>query len=173
MRIQSLLHVSLLLLGTATLAAVTVPACGAKSQGAVMLAMQTDMKVDTDISAVGVYVTEPSSGRVIFSSVVKAVIDPKTKQNTVHLPATLALYTQSGNAAPIRIRMVGFRYTSPGDTSSAVPTVINEALTTVPTTSVVRLPMSLSFVNRNTVQGPAIAFTDTGVVTLQSQQLGF
>lgn len=172
MRTRSRFPTYLSLFSVVTLGALTMPACGDKPQGAVMLAMQTDMKVDTDIAAVGVYVTVPSSGRVIFSSVVKAVIDPKTKQNTVHLPATLALYTQSGNAAPIRIRMVGFRYTTPGDTSSAVPTVINEALTTVPTTSIVRLPMSLSFVNRNTAQGPAIAFSATGVVTLQSAQLG-
>ena len=105
MRTRSFLHATLSLFGVATLAALTVPACGAKSQGAVMLTMQTDMKVDTDISAVGVYVTEPASGRVIFSSVVRAVLDPKTKQNVVNLPATLALYTQSGNSAPIRIRM--------------------------------------------------------------------
>jgi hypothetical protein len=145
------------ILGATIVAQALTPGCTKPQQGTVMLAMQTDMQVDSDVSAVGVYVNESPSGRVLYQQVVRAAVNPSTGKNTVQLPATLAINRRNGSAT-VRVRIVAFRASTNGD-GTQVPTAMNEALATVPSSAVVRLPLALTFISRNTVKGPSLKLT--------------
>jgi hypothetical protein len=125
------------LLAGGVLAAV-VGACADK-KGAVMLAINTDMRAPKDVNAVSITI---STGGAIKHSFIGRV----TPQGEVLLPATLAIAEPADAAATIRVRVVAFQDTR--------PRVLRDIRTTVPTggrVALLRIP--LNFVNDGKVVG--------------------
>jgi len=114
------------------LSALVVGACADK-KGAIILAINTDMKAPKDVNAVSVTI---STGGAIKHSFIGRV----TPQGEVLLPATLAIVEPDDKGASIRIRVMAFQ--------DRKPRVLRDVRTTVPSdgrTALLRIP--LNFVN--------------------------
>jgi hypothetical protein len=119
-------------LGVALCAMALVGACGEK-KGALILAINTDMKAPKDVNAVSVTVS--TNGAIKHSFIGRV-----TPQGEVLLPATLAIVEPDDSAASIRIRVIAFQ--------ERKPRVLRDVRTTVPRegrTALLRIP--LNFVN--------------------------
>ena len=126
------------LLAGGVLAAV-VGACADK-KGAVMLAINTDMRAPKDVNAVSITIS--TNGAIKHSFIGRV-----TPQGEVLLPATLAIVEPDDASATIRIRVMAFQ--------DRRPRVLRDIRTTVPTggrTALLRIP--LNFVNDGMVVGP-------------------
>jgi hypothetical protein len=129
------------LLAGGVLATAVVGACADK-KGAVMLAINTDMRAPKDVNAVSVTISTNGSIKHSF-------IGRVTPQGEVLLPATLAIVEPDDAAATIRIRVMAFQ--------DRRPRVLRDIRTTVPTggrTALLRIP--LNFVNDGMVVGASL-----------------
>ena len=120
------------LFGAAIVATTLVGAC-AEKKGALMLAINTDMKAPKDVNAVSVTIS--TNGAIKHSFIGRV-----TPQGEVLLPATLAIVEPEDKSATIRIRVMAFQ--------DQKPRVLRDVRTTVPTggrTALLRIP--LNFVN--------------------------
>ena len=118
---------------TAGIVAAFVMGACADKKGAIILAINTDMKAPKDVNAVSVTV---STGGAIKHSFIGRV----TPQGEVLLPATLAIVEPDDKNASIRIRVMAFQ--------DRKPRVLRDVRTTVPSdgrTALLRIP--LNFVN--------------------------
>jgi hypothetical protein len=129
-----------LLLATGTLGMAAVGAC-AEKKGALMLAINTDMKAPKDVNAVSVTIS--TNGAIKHSFIGRV-----TPQGEVLLPATLAVVEPEDKSASIRIRVLAFQ--------DRKPRVLRDVRTTIPSggrTALLRIP--LNFVNTTMPpQGP-------------------
>jgi hypothetical protein len=117
---------------------VIVGAC-AEQKGALMLAINTDMKAPKDVNAVSVSIS--SNGALKYSFIGRV-----TPQGEVLLPATLAIVEPEDKNASIRIRVMAFQ--------DKKARVLRDVRTTVPTggrTALLRVP--LNFVSDNSAVG--------------------
>jgi hypothetical protein len=115
-----------------------VGAC-AEKKGALILAINTDMKAPKDVNAVSVTI---STDGVVKHSFIGRV----TPQGEVLLPATLAIVEPDNKSASIRVRVMAFQ--------ERKPRVLRDVRTTIPTggrTALLRIP--LNFVNDNSAVG--------------------
>lgn len=127
------------LLAGGVLGTVLCGAC-ADQKGALMLAVNTDMKAPKDVNAVSVTIS--TNGAIKHSFIGRV-----TPQGEVLLPATLAIVQPDDANATIRVRVVAFQ--------ERKPRVLRDVRTTVPTggrTAMLRIP--LNFVNDASAVGP-------------------
>jgi hypothetical protein len=127
-----------LLFSAWVLGATLVGAC-AEKKGALVLAINTDMKAPKDVNAVAVAIS--TNGALKYSFVGRV-----SPQGEVLLPATLAIVEPEDKSASIRIRVVAFQ--------DRKPRVMRDVRTTVPgdgRTALLRVP--LNFVNDASVVG--------------------
>ena len=120
------------------LATAVVGACADK-KGALMLAINTDMKAPKDVNAVSVTIS--TNGAIKHSFIGRV-----TPQGEVLLPGTLAIVEPEDKSAIIRIRVMAFQ--------NQKPRVLRDVRTTVPPdgrTALLRIP--LNFVNDGKVGG--------------------
>jgi hypothetical protein len=128
------------------LATSLIGACADK-KGALMLAVNTDMKAPKDVNAVSVTIS--TNGAIKHSFIGRV-----TPQGEVLLPATLAIVQPTDPTATIRVRVVAFQ--------ERKPRVLRDVRTTVPTggrTALLRIP--LNFVNDASAVGPNLP---TGII---------
>jgi hypothetical protein len=129
------------LLAGGVLATSVVGACADK-KGAVMLAINTDMRAPKDVNAVSITIS--TNGAIKHSFIGRV-----TPQGEVLLPATLAIVEPDDASATIRVRVMAFQ--------NQRPRVLRDVRTTVPTggrTALLRIP--LNFVNDGMVVGPSL-----------------
>ena len=120
------------LLATGLVGTAIAGAC-AEPKGAIMLAINTDMRAPKDVNAVSVSIS--TNGAIKHSFIGRV-----TPQGDVLLPATLAITEPEDKSASIRIRVMAFQ--------DRKPRVLRDIRTTVPTggrTALLRIP--LNFVN--------------------------
>ena len=120
------------LLATGLVGTAIAGAC-AEPKGAIMLAINTDMRAPKDVNAVSVSIS--TNGAIKHSFIGRV-----TPQGEVLLPATLAITEPEDKSASIRIRVMAFQ--------DRKPRVLRDIRTTVPTggrTALLRIP--LNFVN--------------------------
>ena len=125
-------HLAGLLLAVATVGATLVGACADK-KGALMLAINTDMKAPKDVNAVSVTIS--TNGAIKHSFIGRV-----TPQGDVLLPATLAIVEPDDKDASVRVRVMAFQ--------DRKPRVLRDVRTTIPSdgrTALLRIP--LNFVN--------------------------
>ena len=126
------------LLAVGVVGTALVGAC-ADPKGAIMLAVNTDMKAPKDVNAVSVTIS--TNGAIKHSFIGRV-----TPQGEVLLPATLAIVEPEDKSASIRIRVMAFQ--------NRKPRVLRDVRTTVPQggrTALLRIP--LNFVNDNSAVG--------------------
>jgi hypothetical protein len=119
-------------LGVGVVGIALAGAC-AEKKGAIMLAINTDMKAPKDVNAVSVTIS--TNGAVKHSFIGRV-----TPQGEVLLPATLAIVEPEDASASIRVRVMAFQ--------NQRPRVLRDVRTTVPRsgrTALLRIP--LNFVN--------------------------
>jgi hypothetical protein len=129
------------LLAGGVLGTALVGACADK-KGALMLAINTDMRAPKDVNAVSVTIS--TNGAIKHSFIGRV-----TPQGEVLLPATLAIVEPQDKAATIRIRVMAFQ--------DRKPRVLRDVRTTVPAsgrTALLRIP--LNFVNDTKLVGPSL-----------------
>lgn len=123
-----------------------VGAC-AEQKGALMLAVNTDMKAPKDVNAVSVTIS--TNGAIKHSFIGRV-----TPQGEVLLPATLAIVEPEDVSATIRIRVMAFQ--------DRKPRVLRDVRTTIPSggrTALLRIP--LNFVNDGSVVGSPLPANGT------------
>lgn len=133
--------VALGVIGTAV-----VGAC-AEQKGALMLAVNTDMKAPKDVNAVSVTIS--TNGAIKHSFIGRV-----TPQGEILLPATLAIVEPEEVGATIRIRVMAFQ--------DRKPRVLRDVRTTVPSggrTALLRIP--LNFVNDGSAVGSPLPANGT------------
>jgi hypothetical protein len=128
-------------MGMALVGAVYVGACADK-KGALILAINTDMKAPKDVNAVSVTVS--TNGAIKHSFIGRV-----TPDGEVLLPATLAIVQPDDASASIRVRVMAFQ--------ERKPRVLRDVRTTVPRdgrTGLLRIP--LNFINDGMLSGPML-----------------
>src|ERR1044071_4136669 len=121
--------IAALLLAAASVGTALVGAC-ADNKGALMLAINTDMKAPKDVNAVSVTIS--TNGAIKHSFIGRV-----TPQGEVLLPATLAIVEPDDKSASIRIRVMAFQ--------NQKPRVLRDVRTTAPTggrTALLRIPLN-------------------------------
>jgi len=124
------------------LGGVAIASACAEKKGALMLAINTDMKAPKDVNAVSVTIS--TNGAIKHSFIGRV-----TPQGEVLLPATLAIVQPDDDSASIRIRVMAFQ--------DRKPRVLRDIRTTVPTdgrTALLRIP--LNFVNDGSATGTSL-----------------
>ncbi|MDB4933773.1 MAG: Tryptophan synthase alpha chain [Labilithrix sp.] len=119
------------LLAMGTVGAALVGAC-AEKKGALMLAVDTDMKAPKDVNAVSITVS--TNGAIKHSFIGRV-----TPEGDVLLPATLAIVEPEDKSAPIRVRVMAFQGNR--------PRVLRDVRTTIPSggrTALLRIPLNFA-----------------------------
>jgi len=139
MRKRQLLGVSLL--GLLGIVATTSTACGDK-KGAIMLAINTDMKAPKDVNAVSVTIS--ANGQIIHSAIGRV-----TPQGEVTFPASLAIAEGDDASKSVRIRVMAFQ--------DRKARVLRDVRTSIPKGGrVAMLRIPLNFVNDASAVGDVL-----------------
>ena len=94
-------------------------ACSAKHDpppGALLLAIETDLRVSGDIDTIGIAVSDADGSHVSEDSTY-----PLATAGTATFPATLAIVR--GTSSPIKIRVIGYRKGNPISVHDTVTTI--------------------------------------------------
>jgi hypothetical protein len=105
-------------------------ACSSNKQGALVIAMETDLHVPDDIDGIGLAVV--ADGQVKYSGVFGVGHDGE-----IHLPATLAVLEPDKGTPSVRVRAVAFK--------GGKAQVVRDVVTTVPHERVALLRLPLRF----------------------------